>query len=434
VSLVGASPPAVGLRSWMMWAVPTAVFLIAFFHRPAPGLIAKELMQTFEASGTMVGLLSATYFYSYAGLMIPAGVCLDAFGTRRVISAGSALMGAGAIAMAVAAGQPMLFAGRFVVGMGATVTFVGALKVAATWFPPSYFGTLSALTATAGVLGGLTATTPLAWLVAGLGWRGAFVVVGVATLAGAALSYAVVRDHPHPERASAPSLGAVVRGMVEVLRNVHTWPPFLAFFFLYASTGNAMLWVIPYLRDVYGLSRTDAATCAAATPVAMLVGAPLTGWIADRVVQRRRVPFVVLTACLFATWLVFLATLGTLSLTGVTVVLFVMGAVGGAFVLVWPVGRDVNPPRLAGVAVAVVNLGGFLGAAVTQGPLGAVLDARWQGALADGARVYPLDAYRAAFGICAAFVLASAVIALFMRETRGRNVFAESRRGREVAV
>jgi sugar phosphate permease len=195
-----------------------------------------------------------------------------------------------------------------------------------------------------------------------------------------------------------------------------------------------MLWIIPYMRDVYGLDRTEAATCAAATPVAMLIGAPLTGWISDRVVQRRRVPFVVLTTCLFATWLVFLGTLGTLSLTGVTVVLFVMGAVGGAFVLVWPVGRDVNPPRLAGVAVAVVNLGGFLGAALTQGPLGAVLDARWQGMLADGARVYPLDAYRAAFGICAMFVLVSAAVALLMRETRGRNVFAEPRPGHEVAI
>ena len=38
--------------------------------------------------------------------------------------------------------------GRFVVGMGATVTFIGTLKVAANWFPPSHFATLSALAAT----------------------------------------------------------------------------------------------------------------------------------------------------------------------------------------------------------------------------------------------------------------------------------------------
>ena len=55
----------------------------------------------------------------------------------------------------------------------------------------------------------------------------------------------------------------------------------------------------------------------------------------------------------------------------------------GAFVLTWPVGREVNPPHLAGVAVAVVNMGGgFLGAALTQGPLGAVLGAGWAGAVA----------------------------------------------------
>lgn len=31
--------------AWIMWAVPAWLFLIAFFHRPAPGVIARELMQ-----------------------------------------------------------------------------------------------------------------------------------------------------------------------------------------------------------------------------------------------------------------------------------------------------------------------------------------------------------------------------------------------------
>ena len=82
-----------------------------------------------------------------------------------------------------------------------------------------------------------------------------------------------------------------------------------------------------------------------------------------------------------------------------------LGVVGGAFVLTWPLGAEVNPPALAGIAVAVTNLGGFVGAALTQGPVGAVLDARWTGALAEGARVYPVASYRGAFAICALFVL-----------------------------
>ena len=55
-----------------MWGIPTALFCIAFFHRTAPGVIAKELMQAFGATGAIVGLLSATYYYAYSALMIPA--------------------------------------------------------------------------------------------------------------------------------------------------------------------------------------------------------------------------------------------------------------------------------------------------------------------------------------------------------------------------
>ena len=57
-----------------MWGIPAFLFLFAFFHRVAPGVFAKELMQAFGVTGAGVGLLSATYFYAYAGLMIPAGV------------------------------------------------------------------------------------------------------------------------------------------------------------------------------------------------------------------------------------------------------------------------------------------------------------------------------------------------------------------------
>jgi sugar phosphate permease len=408
-----------------MWAAPTSLFLIAWVHRPAPGVIAKELMQTFAAGGTMVGLLSATYFYTYAGLMIPAGVLTDAFGVRRVASIGGAVMASGTLAMALAPSEPLLFAGRLAVGAGAAVTFVGALKVAATWFAPSEFGMLAAITATVGTFGAFLATAPLAWLVAVTGWRGALLVIAGATVAGTIATYAIVRDAPDSAGADV-TVRETLAGTLEVLRNPHTWPPFFAFFFLYAAAGNLLLWSVPYLRDVYGLDRTQAATYAAATSLAILVAGPLTGWCSDRF-QRRRAPYVALVLALFATWLVFVGTLGALSLAGVAVVLFLMGVFSAAFVLVWPIGREVNPPRLAGVAVAVVNFGGFLGAAVTQGPLGALLDAGWEGVLIEGARVYPMEAYRAAFLVCTAFVFVSTGAGWLLKETAGQNVSTEAR-------
>ena len=417
-------------RAWLMWSLPALLFLIAFFHRVAPGVMAKELMQTFGVSGAMIGLLSATYFYSYAGFMVPAGLLIDAFGVRKVVAAGGAVMGAGTLMMGAATAGAALFAGRFAVGLGATVTFIGALKIAATWFPPSRFGFLSAITATVGVLGALIAAAPLAALVAVAGWRGAFWVVGVITLAGSVLCLLVVRDRPGSGRTDAPaaaSLAAVMSGMAQVLRNRHTWPPFLGFFCLYTAMGNLMLWMVPYLRDVYGLGNTRAAVYASAPSLALLFAAPLTGFVSDEILKARKLLYTLLSGSQFALWVAFVATLGALPLWAVYALFFLMGVVGGAFVLTWPIGREVNPPALAGVAVSVVNLGGFLGAAVTQGPIGALLDARWRGAMADGARAYPVEAYRVAFAVCAAFALAATLLSFLLRETRGRNVYAELR-------
>jgi len=416
-----------------MWGIPAFLFLLAFIHRVAPGVIAKDLMQAFGATGTLVGLLSATYFYSYSGFMLPGGLLIDALGARRVVAAGSAVMGLGTLAMAAAETSAMLFAGRFVIGAGATVTFIGAMKLGAAWFPPERFGTISALTATVGVLGSLIANAPLAMLVAWVGWRGAFWILGAATLVGAALCLAVVRDAPEGATGAAepaPRMREVLAGTLSVLKNPHTWPPFLSFFFLYSALGNLMLWVIPFLRDVYGLSMTQAAAYATATPLALLVSGPLTGWVSDTALRRRKVPYVTLSVALFGLWCALAATAGALPLAGVFALLFGMGAVGSAFVLTWPIGREVNPPHLAGSAVAVVNLGGFVGAALTQGPIGAVLDARWAGVVVGGARVYPADAYRAAFAVCAGFLAAAVLISIFVKETRCRNIYAELRRER----
>jgi sugar phosphate permease len=336
-----------------MWGIPALIFLVAFLHRAAPGVIAKELMQTFALSGTAIGLLAAMYFYSYATFMVPGGVLIDSVGPRWVIAAGGAVMGAGSLAMGLAPSPAVLFAGRLLVGLGATVTFTGALKIAANWFPPSQFGMMSALTATVGVLGALVGSAPLAALASGLSWRGALVVIGAVTLGGALLCAAVVRDHPGPGGgARGASLGEALRGTGRVLGNPHTWPPFLCFFFLYAAMGNFFLWSVPFLRDVYALPTTSAALYASLPSLALLVAGPLTGYLSDRVLHRRKLPYILLGAGQFVVWGVFVLTLGTLPLSGVCILFLLLGVVGGAFVLTWPLGAEVNPPALAGCAVA----------------------------------------------------------------------------------
>src|SRR5262245_44037852 len=290
-------------QRWVMWTIPALLFLVGFFHRAAPGVMARDLMQSFDVTSASIGSLAATYFYSYAALMIPAGLLLDAFGVRVVMAIGGAIMGAGTLMMAVASGPMPLFAGRLLVGLGAAATFIGTLKIAAAWFPPTRFGFLAALTATVGMLGALLSTLPLATLVATIGWRRALGGVGIVTLVLAVACVVVVRDRPSGTAApSTLTLRAVLAGTLDVLRNPHTWPPFLAFFCLYSAAGNLMLWIVPYLRDVYTLGARPAAFYAMATSLALLVAGPLTGWVSDRVLGRRKALYAVLSSLQVVLW------------------------------------------------------------------------------------------------------------------------------------
>ena len=328
-------PAGAAARRWLMWGIPALIFLIAFLHRAAPGVLARELMQAFGITGTVVGLLSAMYFYSYAGFMVPGGVLIDSVGPRWVIAAGGAIMGVGSVAMGLAPSPAVLFTGRLLVGLGATVTFTGALKIAANWFPRSQFGMMSALTATVGVLGALVGSAPLAALAVSVSWRGALVIIGVVTLGAALLCAALVRDQPGAGDAApgGASLRDALSGTAQVLRNPYTWPPFLCFFFLYAAMGNFFLWSVPFLRDVYDLATTPAALYASLPSVALLVSAPLTGYLSDRVLHRRKLPYIVLVSAQFVVWLAFVLTLGTLPLSGVCALFVLIGIMGGAFVL-----------------------------------------------------------------------------------------------------
>ena len=52
-----------GKRAWLIWSLAAIAFGYAFFHRVAPGVMVHDLMRDFAISGTMVGTLSALYFY-----------------------------------------------------------------------------------------------------------------------------------------------------------------------------------------------------------------------------------------------------------------------------------------------------------------------------------------------------------------------------------
>src|SRR5690242_8599004 len=76
---------------WAMWIIAAFLFLVGSFHRAAPGVIARDPMHEFAATGATVGLRAATYFYAYAGRMIPEAY-RDAFAVCAACVPAAALL------------------------------------------------------------------------------------------------------------------------------------------------------------------------------------------------------------------------------------------------------------------------------------------------------------------------------------------------------
>jgi len=69
-------PPA--SIAWLTWGLLASLYCVGYFQRVAPAVMVDELMRDFSITATMLGNLSAIYFYTYAAMQIPSGLLADA--------------------------------------------------------------------------------------------------------------------------------------------------------------------------------------------------------------------------------------------------------------------------------------------------------------------------------------------------------------------
>jgi predicted MFS family arabinose efflux permease len=396
-----------------VFALAVSAFFFSFFHRIAPAALAGELTRAFDVSGAALGALAATYFYVYALMQLPTGVLADTLGPRKVLTAGSLIAGIGSLVFAGAESITAAAVGRTLVGLGVSVVWVCVLKIAANWFDDRRFATATGWANVVGISGALAATAPLAWIIGVVSWRTVFAAIGLISLGLAAMIAWKVRDAPAiavaAVRAQPASRARWYKGLAAVLRNRATWPGFWVNF---GMSGTHMsfigLWAVPYLSQVYGMSAVVASRHTSVILVGYACVTVGVAWLSDQM-QRRR-PVIVASALLYlACWLAWLIgvpagwTYGIAALQGIAV---------SGFSLSWACAKEVNAPGYAGMATSVANVGGFLAAGILQPLVGWVLDLSAPGD------------FKAALAVLALFGSVGFAGALFIRETRCRNIWS----------
>lgn len=376
------------------------------FHRSSGGVVAPELAREFAASPSALGAIASALFLSSAIAQIPIGLLLDRYGARRTLPLLLVLAIAGSAWFAASQSVSELVAARVVIGVGYGGVMMSAFAVFARWFPPDRFATVSGLMLALGGVGGLLGTTPLAGLVAVVGWRSTFYGVAGFTAVLALIALVLVRDAPPGYRSQAKPPGSLAENLIG-LWQVITLPRFryiLAMGVVSFAPSMAILglWGGPYLRDIFDLGTVARGNVLLAMAVATLVGT-LTFGPLDRVFRTRK--YIVLAASAF-----ILLSLGMLGLVSrpplwLVVALFtVIAFCQPSFIVLAAHCRATFPDHLIGRAATSLNLVSILGVAFMQWLFSLIV-----GAFAPGGAAAPELAYRIGFAAMAICVLLAAL-------------------------
>ncbi len=377
-------------------------------------------MRDLNIQGAVLGNLSAFYFYSYALMQIPVGLLMNRFGPRRLMTFGAAVCAFGTLLLALSYSLPIAYAGRLLVGIGASFGFVSSLTLASRWLPRRRFALSSGLLMAAGMTGGVLGQAPLAAYVETSGWRFA---IGSSALAGLILALAIwlmVRDwHPgRPAGDTAPQSGErlldglkiVVRtpqNLLTALTCASMTAPLLAF---------AGLWGVAWLMQVYAMSRPQAAATTSLLLLGWALGSPIIGALGDRLGNHCRALIlanVIGTGTLAA--IVYLESIPTGILSG----LFLLAGIAfGASVLGFAHVRESNSAGLQSPAFGFLNASIVITGAIFQPLIGALLDLRWDGRMQAGAPIYTPETFRFAFTSLFVFLAMGFVAACYIRDTR----------------
>ena len=396
----------------LAWGTASLFFFYAWIMRVAPSVMVEELMREFAVGAGVLGNLSAAYFYGYAGMQIPVGLLLDRFGPRRLITVAALCCAGGCVLFATGTTLATVITGRFLIGAAAAFSLVGSMAVAGQWFAPARFALLSGLAMAMGMAGGVFGQAPLRLAVEASDWRQVNLTLALGGLAIALSAWLTVRDRWR----GSGGIGEVLYNFGIVIRHRQTW--LIACAGLGTSgplLGFAGLWGVPFLQVASGLARTEAAALTSLLFVGWGVGAPLFGWLSDRIGRRRPVMMVGLlleTASLAA--LVYIAGL---TATALAVLCFLTGFFGSSQIVCFAIARENHPPRLSATGIGFVN-GMVTGAGALFQPLmGSLLDLAWTGETLAGARVYDLATYHVAFSSLLLCGLAGLMCLLAVRET-----------------
>lgn len=365
------------------------MYLITYVDRTNMSTAGPLMRKALGLSLTQLGLVFSAFGYPYAVFQIIGGHLGDRFGARLTLTVCGLVWALATVLTGLAGGLVSLFLVRLLLGVGEGATFPTATRAMQYWVAKDRRGWAQGVTH-AFARGGNAVTPPVVVLLMGmLGWRGAFIVLGLVSAAWVVAWSLYFRDDPRAHPGTTPEEIAELPTFVPHAQRAKVATPWglllrrmapvtLTYFCYGWSLWLYLYWLPSFFKEGNKLELSSTALYSFAVFLAGVVGDMLGGTLSDHLLRRTG------DVRLARRAVVLLAFLGTIA--ALVPVVYLRGLVPvticlslGFFFLelaigpMWAIPMDIAP-KFSGTASGLMNFGSAMAAIVSPVAFGKIVD------------------------------------------------------------
>jgi MFS family permease len=408
--------------AWLVCFVGSLFFFYEFIQMNMFNAINTHLMRDFNLDASELGSLSATYFLANVAFLLPAGIILDRFSTRKVMLISLSICVLGTFLFGLVESTALAALCRFFTGIGSAFCFLSNVRLATRWFPAQRIALVTGLIVTMAMIGGMVAQAPLTYLVDAVGWRKAlFIDAGLGVIVIALIAF-IVRDYPSHYHAQAADdkvaltkIGFLSTAKLAFL-NYRNW-----LCGIYTCLMNLPIFILGgfmgtmFLSNVHHIDHTRASFVTMMIFLGTIFGSPLVGWLSDRIGLRK--PPMIIGAILSILTVLILIYAENVSMGTLMLCFFLLGLFTSSQVISYPVVSESNSRLLTAMCVSCVSLTTIGGGALFEPVFGWLMDYHWNGVMADGVPLFTAGDYQFAMLLFPIGFAVSLATTYFIRET-----------------
>ncbi|MFN7038367.1 MAG: MFS transporter [Alphaproteobacteria bacterium] len=413
------------LTSYIMWFLALSFFAYQFILRLTPGLILTEIRDKFQVDATSFGLLSSMYYFGYAGMQIPIAVLLEKYGPKYVISACVLIASLSNLAFVFTDQWWVALLGRFLIGAGSAVGFLGVSKIISLYFPSKHYGKMIALSFTFGLIGALYGGRPINSLMELLGWQHVLEIVSSLGIVLSILILLFIKSKNDNGMTDINDV-SILKQIISIIKNPQIIIIAIANLLMVgALEGFADIWGIIYLTKAYNFTKNDAATVTSSIFFGMIFGGPILSYFADKYNAYAQT----LTVSGIIMGLLFISMLqgnNYFSYSNLCVLTFIIGILCCYQVIIFTFCTKIVDAKLQGISIAFLNCINMLGGSFFHTSIGYILDAQTNNtSISMVNKDYSIDQYTNALYIIPLSSIIGGIMFIFLYRRRAKQSVAE---------